>query len=67
MSRSVLIYLAGAILEVIYEVGRLLIKDSARETGDEAPSLPAALSNPNLVGLPVGMALMYATGLLVAV
>jgi ZIP family zinc transporter len=58
---------AGAILQVIYEVGRLLIKDSVRETGDEALSLSAALTGPNLVGLTAGIAIMYATGLLVAV
>jgi zinc transporter ZupT len=58
---------AGAILQVIYEVGRLLIKDSVRETGDEALSLSAALTGPNLVGFTAGIAIMYATGLLVAV
>src|ERR687889_963814 len=58
---------AGAILQVIYEVGKLLLKDSARKEGDQAPSLSASLSASNLAGLVVGVALMYATGLLVAV
>ena len=58
---------AGAILQVIYEVGKLLLKDSTQEKGDQAPSLSASLSASNLAGLVVGVALMYATGLLVAV
>src|SRR5215204_456711 len=58
---------AGAILQVIYEVGKLLLKDSTQEKGDQAPSLSASLSATNLAGLVVGVALMYATGLLVAV
>jgi zinc transporter, ZIP family len=58
---------AGAILQVIYEVGKLLLKDSTQEKGDQAPSLSASLSAANLAGLVVGVALMYATGLLVAV
>jgi zinc transporter, ZIP family len=49
---------AGAILQVIYEVTRLLLKDSTRS---KAP----ALSAPNLGGLLVGVAIMYATALLV--
>ncbi len=49
---------AGAILQVIYEVGRLLLKDSARA---KSP----ALSVPNLGGLLAGVAIMYATALLV--
>jgi zinc transporter, ZIP family len=49
---------AGAILQVIYEVGRLLLKDSARA---KSP----ALSAPNLGGLLTGVAIMYATALLV--
>jgi zinc transporter, ZIP family len=49
---------AGAILQVIYEVGRLLLKDSARA---KSP----ALSAPNLGGLLAGVAIMYATALLV--
>jgi len=53
---------AGAILQVIYEVGKIVLKDSGP---DEAPSLPAALSSPNLLGLTAGIAIMYATGLLV--
>ncbi len=51
---------AGAILQVIYEVTRLLLKDSARS---KAP----ALSGANLGGLTVGIAVMYATALLVSV
>ena len=51
---------AGAILQVIYEVTRLLLKDSARA---KAP----VLSVPNLGGLVAGIAVMYATALLVSV
>jgi ZIP family zinc transporter len=51
---------AGAILQVIYEVTRLLLKDSAR-------SKTAALSAPNLGGFTAGVAIMYATALLVSV
>lgn len=51
---------AGAILQVIYEVTRLLLKDSAR-------AKTPALSAPNLGGLTAGMAIMYATALLVSV
>ena len=51
---------AGAILQVIYEVGRMLLKDSARR---KTP----ALSAPNLGGLTAGIAVMYATALLVSV
>jgi zinc transporter ZupT len=58
---------AGAILQVIYEVGKLLLKDATQEKGGQAPSLSASLSATNLAGLVVGVALMYATGLLVAV
>ena len=50
----------GAILQVIYEVGRLLFKDSVRS---KAP----VLSGTNLGGLTAGIALMYATALLVSV
>ena len=49
---------AGAILQVIYEVTRLLLKDSTR-------SKTQALSASNLGGLLVGVAIMYATALLV--
>jgi zinc transporter ZupT len=49
---------AGAILQVIYEVGRLLLEDSAR-------TKTPALSVPNLGGLLAGVAIMYATALLV--
>jgi len=49
---------AGAILQVIYEVTRLLLKDSTR-------SKTPTLSAPNLGGLLVGVAIMYATALLV--
>jgi zinc transporter ZupT len=51
---------AGAILQVIYEVTRLLLKDAAR-------SKAAALSGANLGGLTAGIAVMYATALLVSV
>ncbi|MBA2511740.1 MAG: metal transporter [Rubrobacteraceae bacterium] len=51
---------AGAILQVIYEVTRLLLKDSVRS---KAP----ALSGANLGGLTAGIAIMYATALLVSV
>ncbi len=51
---------AGAILQVIYEVSRLLLKDSAR-TG--TPPLAA----PNLGGFGAGIAIMYLTALLVSV
>lgn len=51
---------AGAILQVIYEVSRLLLKDSKRT---KAP----ALSAPNLGGFASGIAVMYATALLVSV
>ena len=49
---------AGAILQVIFEVTRLLLKDSTR-------SKTPALSASNLGGLLVGVAIMYATALLV--
>jgi ZIP family zinc transporter len=51
---------AGAILQVIYEVTRLLLKDTGRT---KSP----ALSAPNLGGLLTGVAVMYATALLVSV
>jgi zinc transporter, ZIP family len=51
---------AGAILQVIYEVSRLLLKDTGR-------SKSPALSAPNLGGLLTGVAVMYATALLVSV
>jgi len=51
---------AGAILQVIYEVTRLLLKDTG---GSKSP----ALSAPNLGGLLTGVAVMYATALLVSV
>jgi zinc transporter ZupT len=51
---------AGAILQVIYEVTRLLLKDSSR-------SKTPALSSPNLGGFTAGVAIMYATALLVSV
>lgn len=49
---------AGAILQVIYEVTRMLLKDSAR-------AKTPALSGANLGGLTAGIAIMYVTGLLV--
>jgi zinc transporter, ZIP family len=51
---------AGAILQVIFEVGRLLLNDSA------CAGTPA-LSVANLGGLTSGIAIRYATALLVAV
>jgi ZIP family zinc transporter len=51
---------AGAILQVIYEVTRLLLRDSTR-------SKVPALSPANLGGLVAGVAVMYATALLVSV
>ena len=51
---------AGAILQVIYEVTRLLLRDSAR-------SKTPALAAPNLGGFVCGVAIMYATALLVSV
>src|SRR5829696_4619152 len=51
---------AGAIMQVIYEVTRLLLNDSAR-------SKTPALSAPNLGGFTAGVAIMYATALLVSV
>src|SRR5215211_8349674 len=50
----------GAIFQVIVEVGRLLLKDSAK-------SKTPALSAPNLGGFTAGVAIMYATALLVSV
>ena len=50
----------GAILRVVYEVARLLMRDSAR-------SKTPALSGTNLGGLTAGIAIMYATALLVSV
>jgi zinc transporter, ZIP family len=51
---------AGAILQVIYEVARLLLKDSAR-------TKTPALSGANLAGFTAGIGIMYATALLVSV
>ncbi|MGB3632451.1 MAG: metal transporter, partial [Rubrobacteraceae bacterium] len=51
---------AGAILQVIYEVGRILLKDSVRAE-------QAALSFTNLAGLTAGIVIMYSTALLVSV
>lgn len=51
---------AGAILQVIYEVTRLLLRDSAR-------AKTSALSSPNLGGFTAGIAIMYVTALLVSV
>jgi hypothetical protein len=50
---------AGAIAQVVYEVGRLIVRQS-RE--DEAPLFSPATFG----GLAAGIALMYATALLVA-
>jgi zinc transporter, ZIP family len=51
---------AGAILQVIYEVTRLLLKDSER-------SKTPVLSGSNLGGLTTGIVVMYVTALLVSV
>lgn len=51
---------AGAILQVVYEVTRLLL-------GDAAKSKAPALSASNLGGLAAGVGVMYATALLVSV
>ena len=51
---------AGAIAQVIYEVGRLLIRQSAEE---KAPLLSTATFG----GLIAGIVIMYATALLVVV
>ncbi|MCH7640526.1 MAG: metal transporter [Bacteroidetes bacterium] len=53
---------AGAILQVIYEVGRLLIAGEADEEG----TLLGAVSWVNIGGFTTGLAIMYATALLVA-
>ncbi|MBA2565197.1 MAG: ZIP family metal transporter [Gemmatimonadetes bacterium] len=50
----------GAILQVVYEVARLF---GRRDAGEDAP----LFSGLNLAGLLVGIAIMYATALLVAV
>lgn len=53
---------AGAILQVIYEVGRLLVADLAGAEG----SAREAVSWVNIGGFTTGLAIMYATALLVA-
>ena len=53
---------AGAILQVIYEVGRLLVAGEADEEG----TLSGAVSWVNIGGFTTGLAIMYATALLVA-
>ena len=50
----------GAIVQVIVEVGKLLMRHGQRE-GQSAATLP------NLIGFAAGLAIMYATALLVAV
>ena len=52
---------AGAILQVIYEVGRLLIAGEADEEG----TLLGAVSWVNIGGFTTGLAIMYTTALLV--
>ncbi len=52
---------AGAILQVIYEVGRLLIADEAHEEG----ALRRAVTWVNIGGFTTGLAIMYTTALLV--
>lgn len=51
---------AGAILQVVWAVGRLLLGDAQRH---EEP----LIAWPNLVGLVLGVAIMYATALLVTI
>jgi ZIP family zinc transporter len=51
---------AGAILQVIYEVPRLLLNDSSR-------SKTPVLSGPKLGGFTAGVAIIYAMALLVSV
>ena len=53
---------AGAILQVIYEVGRLLVAGES----DEEATLSRAVSWVNIGGFTTGLAIMYATALLVA-
>lgn len=52
---------AGAILQVIYEVGQLLISGEAHEAG----ALRGAISWVNIGGVTTGLVIMYATALLV--
>lgn len=52
---------AGAILQVIYEVGRMLIAGDAQEEG----ALRGAITWVNIGGFTTGLAIMYATALLV--
>lgn len=51
---------AGAILQVVYEVGKMMITDPAEEGG-------GIVSWVNLTGMTTGVAIMYATALLVSV
>lgn len=51
---------AGAILQVIYEVGKMVLAD-AKKTGTPV------LSGENLAGLAAGIAIMYTTALLIVV
>lgn len=51
---------AGAILQVIYEVGRMILAD-ARKSGTPV------LSGANMAGLTAGIAIMYTTALLIVV
>lgn len=51
---------AGAILQVIYEVGRMILADGKK-------SGTPALSGANMAGLTVGIAIMYTTALLIVV
>ncbi len=50
----------GAIVQVIIEVGRLLLRHGQREN-------ESAATWPNIIGFTAGIAIMYATALLVAV
>ena len=54
---------AGAILQVIYEVGRLLSPGREREVTESRSSM---LDWVNIGGMVTGIAIMYATALMVA-
>lgn len=57
---------AGAILQVIWEVGRLIAAPSGHPSGALAPGEPAGLWRGEvLAGAALGLALMYATALIV--
>ena len=51
---------AGAILQVIWAVGQMLVRDAKRHN-------EPVVGWPNLAGLTLGIVIMYATALLVTV